>query len=182
MKNMFLKKDEKISDRFFMKSLVVSVVSILICIATLCSVTYAWFSKDVLSESNKLKSGHFNASVVLLIADGGEHDSSSDLAVSPDDSGVYTLDPGTYVVTIEPTDESTVKGYCILKSGGEKYYTDVIVNENTVNEIYSTSTSPFVFYIEATEVTTFRISSEWGIPATVNVTNGDIISLTPTAS
>ena len=58
MKNI-LNSKEKISEKAFSKSLLISVISILLCIVALCSITYAWFSDEALTSNNVMTAGKF---------------------------------------------------------------------------------------------------------------------------
>ena len=70
MKNFFECKDEKITEKAFSQSLIISVVSILLCIVALCSMTYAWFTAETTSSSNTLTSGSFDVTVDIVKTEG----------------------------------------------------------------------------------------------------------------
>ena len=182
MKNIFSTNDEKISEKAFSQSLLISVVSILICIVALCSATYAWFSGDVQSNTNNIKAGHFSVNVVSVIRTDDETSNASENTILPNTSGVYTLESGTYTITLRPTDETTVKGHCVITINGNEYRTDVIVNENTVSESYPTANSPFVFQIKLSEESTIEIESKWGIPTDPVIVKGTTIDTTVLSS
>ena len=173
MKNFFETKEEKITEKAFTHSLFISIASILICIVLLCSITFAWFSEDVSNNTNKVEAGRFDIgekSVVLI-------ETSGETEVSANESGVYTLAEGTYRVTVELDAETTAKGYCIITVNGTKYYTDVVVNEQTKNNIYTTPNSPFTFELVIPEGgATVTFDSRWGIPAVVDVTYGGTLT------
>ena len=173
MKNFFETKEEKITEKAFTHSLFISIASILICIVLLCSITFAWFSEDVSNNTNKVEAGRFDievAAVVLI-------DTDSETEVSANESGAYTLEEGTYRVTVELTAETTVKGYCIITVNGTEYHTDVIVNDNTVNDIYTTPNAPYEFTLVIPEGgATVTFDSKWGIPADVEVTSGGTVN------
>lgn len=173
MKNFFETKQEKITEKAFSQSLFISIASILICIVLLCSITFAWFSEDVSNNTNKVGAGRFDIGVksVVLIATDGETE------ISADASGVYTLGEGTYRVTVELDAETTAKGYCIITVNGTKYHTDVVVNEQTKNDVYTTPNSPFTFELVIPDGgATVTFDSRWGIPAVVDVTYGGTLT------
>lgn len=173
MKNFFETKQEKITEKAFSQSLFISIASILICIVLLCSITFAWFSEDVSNNANKVEAGRFDIGVksVVLIETSGETE------VSANESGVYTLAEGTYRVTVELTAETTVKGHCIITVNGEEYHTDVIVNDSTKNDVYTTPNSPFEFELVIPDGgATVTFDSRWGIPAVVDVTYGGTLT------
>ena len=157
MKNFFDCKDEKITEKAFSQSLIISVVSILLCLVTLCSMTYAWFTTETTSSSNTLTSGSFDITVSVKAQD--------DTLVTPTADGKYILTSGEeYTVTLEPAQTATVKGYCIVNINGENKKTGVILDDEMVDDIYTTATAPFEFTIEtekANTVVTFE--SHWGV-------------------
>lgn len=178
MKNFFDTTDEKITEKAFSQSIIISVVSILLCIVMLCSLTYAWFSEDVSSNTNKLAAGHFSVTVdsVIRNEDGGIATANEE-SVLPDSSGVYNLAKGTYTVTLQLTGETTVKGYCVVVIDDKEYRTEVIVNEQTKNEVYHTPNAPFTFKIKITEAeATVKIESRWGVPADPIVNKDGVIT------
>ncbi len=171
MKNFFDYTDEKITEKAFMQGLVMSVVGILICIVSLCSITYAWFSGTVSSGNNVLKSGSFDLTIEAV-------DSTTKVDLT-ETNGVWsgTFSPGeTYKVTLNVTDTSTVKGYCaITANDGQTYInTEVMkyiadgesagLSEGTA-ENYKKS---ITFTLTVTKETTIKFSPRWGIPANSN--------------
>ena len=160
MKNFLDYTDEKITEKAFMQSLVVSVVGILICIVSLCSITYAWFSGSVSSGNNVLKSGSFDLEIKAV-------DGTSTNVVFTKSSGVwsYEFNPGTYTVTLKTTDTSNVKGYCaITKDNGTTHINTEVMSKDTTDEYKET----IKFTLEVSELTniTIKFSPRWGIPAT----------------
>ena len=176
MKNFFDFKDTKITEKAFSQNILISIAGILLSIVMLCSSTYAWFSADISSNTNKLESGHFRINVVSVapVVDGTPLNEN---AITANASGVYTLVEGTYMITVEPTAESNVKGYCLVTANGEEYRTDVIVNDRAVNEQYPTPNTPYVFYIKVSESTKVKIDSRWGIPADADVSADGTLDL-----
>ena len=172
MNNFFDSQDKKITDKAFSQNIIISVAGILLSIIMLCSSTYAWFTASVMSDTNKVESGHFSIDVasVVPVVNGVKGD-----AVAPT-SGVYNLNEGTYMITLTPTAASTVKGYCLIAANGAEYCTDVIVNATTATDEYNAN-SPFVFYVTVLAPTTLAIESRWGIPATADILPGATVTL-----
>ena len=92
------KRAERLSDRAFSRGLWASVISLLICLALLCSVTYAWFTSEVESGTNNLVSGSFSLSMkvtdsygneIPLVADDGTRPSARTATLT--ESGIYTV-------------------------------------------------------------------------------------------
>ena len=176
MKNIFDAKDEKITEKAFLQSTIISIVSILMCVVMLCSLTYAWFNESVQSSSNSITAGHFTAKVVSVVRTADKQ------AVSPNDSGIYVLETGEYAITLNVTDETTSRGYCVVTINDTVYCTEAIVNNRTKNEIYNRVSAPFVFRIRVTESSAdVKIESRWGIPADPNLRFDGYITI-PTTS
>ena len=172
MKNFFDCKDEKITEKAFSQSLIISVVSILLCLVALCSMTYAWFTAETTSSSNTLIAGSFDVDISVSQVEGGVASANAIEAIS-NTEGKYTyeLQPGTYEITLKLTDTSTVKGHCVVTIGnGAEQHTDAIIGDNTANVAENTpKTNPFTFKITVTEKTTVTLEPRWGV-----VVNADI--------
>ena len=168
MKNFFDCKDEKITEKAFSQSLLISVLSILLCIVALCSMTYAWFTGETASSSNTLTSGSFDVEVNIVKAEDVAA-TASEAVVFAD--GKYTLTtPGTYTVTLKPTADATVKGYCTVTIDDSVYKTEVILDEDMVDEIYTAKTSPLQFTIVTEKAdTVVKLESYWGVIVLPNI-------------
>ena len=176
MKHNIFSKEEKISEKSFSQGFFISILSIFLCIVALCSITYAWFNGSVQSNKNNIQSGHFSVdvtSVIPVVSD----DATTASAISPDENGVYRLASGTYTVTLTPTDQTNVKGYCMVTINGVQYPTDVIVNESTVSDAYPNSNSPFTFQIVLAEDSTLVVNSRWGVPASPQISKDGTLSI-----
>lgn len=165
MKIFFDHKDEKITEKAFSQGLIISVVSILLCLVALCSMTYAWFTSDTTSGSNTLTAGSFDVKVDIVNANDGVSTASETVLF---EDGKYKLTKAdTYTVILSTTADTTVKGYCVVTiNGTEVYRTGVIVNENALNNKYQTKTDPFAFTIKTYQPdTVVEIEAHWGVPA-----------------
>ena len=165
MKIFFDHKDEKITEKAFSQGLIISVVSILLCLVALCSMTYAWFTSDTTSGSNTLTAGSFDVKVDIVNANDGVSTASETVLF---EDGKYKLTKAdTYTVILSTTGETTVKGYCVVTiNGTEVYRTGVIVNENALDNKYQTETDPFAFTIKTYQPdTVVEIEAHWGVPA-----------------
>lgn len=171
MKNFFECKDEKITEKAFSQSLIISVVSILLCLVALCSMTYAWFTAETTSSNNTLTSGSFDVTITVSNVDDGVATASA-IEAESNTEGKYTykLQPGTYEITLTLTNESTVKGHCVVTiNGGEEQHTAAIIGTNTANVENKEITDPFKFKITITKETTVVLEPRWGV-----VVNADI--------
>ena len=174
MKNFFDCKDEKITEKAFSQSLIISVVSILLCLVALCSMTYAWFTAETTSSSNTLTSGSFDVTIAVSKVENNVATASTG-TIDPESNteGKYTYklqQPGTYEITLTLTNESTVKGHCAVTiNGGEEQHTAAIIGTNTANVENKEITDPFKFKITITKETTVVLEPRWGV-----VVNADI--------
>ena len=183
-KRFLFSNTEKPTEKAFSQSLLISVISILLCLVALCSMTYAWFTSSTSSNSNTLVSGSFSLerpSVIKLSSSAGEAsalDASSVVNVTPvsGENGVYTCTlpaNGTYQITLS-CGQSTAKGRCIVTINGKGKSTDVIIgSEYKTANLGTTYTQndPFTFRITTSaKDVTVTFQSVWGVSA-----NADII-------
>ena len=182
MKHIFASNDEKVTEKAFSQGVVISVVSILLCLVALCSMTYAWFSGDVSSGGNTVISGSFDISISVVKTDGatvtaseGAGEGTGTVAVTEVEGrdGVWSCQlpgAGTYTVTLTMSPESTVKGHCIVKVGnGAEQRTEAILNANCENPTGRPLTDPFVFTITVEGETTVTFESRWGEAAHADI-------------
>ena len=178
MKSFFCDRGDKLTEKAFMQSILISAVGFVICIVALCSMTFAWFSSETSSSNHTLTSGSFDLVVTVKPVQG-----EGEALVPTKDGGTYTyeLKQGKYLVTLKMTEDSTVKGRCLVTiGGGETLSTSAIYNERTANCEGRTpaSTDNFTFEIEieiepaadpnATTTVTFQPC--WGEAVTPEIT------------
>ena len=145
MKNFFECKDEKITEKAFSQSLIISVVSILLCLVALCSVTWAWFSEDVTSSSNTIKTGNCTVMVSVM---------NETMEIPLNATGTYTFEAGkSYKIIITSTGAVT-SSYCKLVIGGQDFYTEQVSTSEPNNRISFT-----LAFDAPTEV---EIITRWG--------------------
>lgn len=142
--------------------MIISVLSILLCIVALCSVTFCWYTGETKSDSNTLISGNFDLTVSVTSPD-------ETILVAPYDSreGVLVCQlpaEGTYTVILELKPGSTAKGHCIVTVGNDNpRHTAAIIGADTANSAGSTLTSPFIFTITVTKAQIVTLEPRWGI-------------------
>lgn len=173
MKNLFICKDEKITEKAFSQGLLASVLSILLCLIALCSMSYAWFSEETASNSNTLVSGYFDFQVSIhQEVDGVLSAAKIPPADTNDAQGTYSyvLSAGTYTVVLDLNNDSTAKGYCIVKIGSVEKHTGVIIGENTANREDYEPNEPFKFTLVVEENdTVVEFKQHWGVSATSSI-------------
>ncbi len=198
MKHIFDSKDEKITEKAFMQSVVISVVGILLCIVALCSATFCWFTGETESNSNTLVSGSFDVTISVTApaastqpSEGentetaGDAQKKEELAVTPFEGreGVWVCritEAGTYTVTLTLKDGSTVKGHCAVSVGDDDArHTAAIIGEHTANEGNAPLTNPFTFTITVTEqdiengAVTVTFEPRWGVVVEPDIECGE---------
>ena len=174
MKNILDLKNEKITEKVFLQSIIVSIVSILLCIIMLCSLTYAWFTSETESGSNTIISGSFDVKIAVSnVAD------ESAIESNLNDKGkyYYELQPGTYEISFKLTEESTVDGHCMVMIGSDAVqHTDAIIETSTA-DTGNENMPDFKFTIKVTEKTTVILEPLWGVVVEPDISNGELIDV-----
>lgn len=168
MKKIFSSNDDKLSEKAFPQSIVISIICIFLCIVALCSATYAWFTSSLSSGEIIIESSHFALNVRISDENGNE------IAVITNEDGTQTctLGTGVYTVVLTMTDETTAsKGYCdITINSGEKKQTKSISNDPDVG------TASFTFTLDVREDNTVLVfKSKWGISSSPDISDGDTL-------
>ena len=176
MKNIIDCKDEKITEKAFSHHLLVSILSILLCIVALCSITYAWFTSETQSGNNTLTAGSFDVTIsVVRLDENGAEAGELDVVADPARTGVYTcqLDAkGTYRVTLNLTKESNAKGHCLVAVGKDSAkHTAAIIGDQTKNCENMEKSDPFTFTVEVQESTTVTLEPRWGMVVEPDIVN-----------
>ena len=172
---------EKISEKAFTQCLAISVLGILLCIVSLCSATYAWFSTSVACSQNTLVAGSFRVAAVEVETVSAGASGTVDGPKYADGVWTCTLPAGgTYRVIIDLENESTAKGRCVVKIGGidgPSFNTAPIIGANTADPDYKApgkQTDPFTFTIDTTGATNdveVTFTPLWGVAANPDIAN-----------
>lgn len=121
-----------------------SLLGICICCVCLVSLSYAWFTADVQSKPSTLTAASYEISVSIT----GGNQTYSEVTGN---SGTYSLKGGnTYTVKLTATGTAST-GYCVIKSGDQKWYTDQI-----------SEYKPLTFTITPSEDAEFTFEACWG--------------------
>ena len=188
MKHIFDSKDEKLTEKAFIQSVVISVVGILLCIVALCSATFCWFTGGTENNSNTLVSGSFDVTINVVKgnaigdANGGQGTATAQadtgaengtqaeqiaVTADPNHAGVFICDlpgPGTYTVTLTLKEGSTVKGHCLVTVGEDAVkHTAAIIGDNTTNREGEENTNPFIFTVTVQDATRVSFEPRWGV-------------------
>lgn len=169
MKNIFDSNEQRITEKAFSHGLIISVLSILLCIIALCSASYAWFNTDLSSDGNVLESGRFALDITVT-------DENGELVELKDNNnGTFSceLEKGsTYTVLMKMTNDTTAtKGYCdVTINSSDKKQTASISEDSSIGK------DPIEFTIEVNvENTVVVFEPKWSIPADPQIFDGEAL-------
>jgi hypothetical protein len=138
------KTKDKSIEKAFKQNLFISVVGIILCMIVLSSTTWAWFTADISSADNTIKSAYCD--VAPSVECGGVPVESRD--------GIYELLGGVqYDFTISASGTAD-SAYCILRIDGNDYYTVQIPTREPDNCI--------TFSLQFTDATEVEVITRWG--------------------
>ena len=139
---------DKLTDKAFLRLILTSFLAIGICLVCLCSTTWAWFSEDVSSQKNALRSS--SCLLNVAVAEDGT-------IVKDADTETVTLKQGVvYTFTLSLPKYSS-SGYCIIVAGENKYYSEYLTaHKNEEAKIVS-----FYVTVESDREVFFKV--RWGI-------------------
>lgn len=145
------KKNEKLTDKVFMRIITFSFIGMLICLASLCSVTWAWFSDGAQSSSNTIKA-NADFSLTATVKDGDE----AVLVISGSGEATDTFDAGTYSVVLT-LPEGSSSGYVVIGYKNDEYLSPALVHHDGPDD------KTVLFYLTLTEQTELTFRTGWGI-------------------
>lgn len=163
------------TDKAFSRLIAVPIIGMIICIVSLCSVTWAWFSGGAVSNSNTLESGCFDLDL-SIVREGVEP--STVTPVKDDASGYWqcTLgEAGDYTITLSTANASTAsKGYCVITVVGSQYVTPPLYKTSDAMQ----PTDAFTLTI-TTDTADTRVFFEprWGISSAETIPSGYRITI-----
>ena len=173
------KNTEKLTEKAFSRLWITSIAGIVLCIACLCSTTWAWFSAGQAAEGNIVQSGRFDLDISIT-----EESSTLEKAIEEPNTAAIeitdlsngkmscTLPKGKYTVVLKKTQDTTAsRGFCSMtvKGKDQVYHTDSVSADGA---------EPFTFTLDVREQEiTMLFSPVWGIPAEVNVKPGETLQI-----
>lgn len=153
---------EKISGRVMLTRIAVTATIIMICLISMSYTAYAYFSYNITSDSNVIKSAGFEAELSI------EGQNGETVTVITDDDINFTAEikaNTNYIITLEHNDKSTVQtGFVIITADNcnNKYHTAQI-NKNGV---------AVSFELRSDADTVLYFKSHWGT-SSYYCTNGE---------
>lgn len=165
MKSFISSKNEKLTEQAFSSGIITSVLSIVLCIAALCSTSWAWFTGSTESGNNEITTAQ-SFTLELILEDG----TSQRVDIINDKA---TLVAGqTYTVTISlPKDSAS--GYLVMTDKkGTSYRSEYIMrHENATAETVT-------FYLTVDETQDVSFMKHWGIYTDApSVENGETLEI-----
>ncbi len=177
----------KISEKAILLRLATTITVIVFCLIAMGTTAFAYFSHDITSSKNTIKSANFEANVSVQITnDNGEH-----ITVNTDNrSAPYAVIDAntTYFVTLKHSERSTAKtGFIIITADRceSRYHTQQLGRDGNGN------TETLTFTITSDNDTRITFLSHWGTssyygyknnnnPLYITKDNNDItLSVTP---
>ena len=144
------------------KVFLISVFTILISMAMLISVTFAWFTSTTSTKVPSIKSPTYALTYEV---------DNTELSSTGNDT--YTMNSNSCTILLTATGTENASGYYVVNIGGTDYYTEqIVINSNTNNKYTITIDNNTG---SASTGTTISLTSKWSkLPSTTN-----IITITP---
>ena len=143
-----MKREEQLTDKAFSRMMITSILAILVCIISLCSSSYAWFTTSLPTVNNEIKSAD-ECLLEIKVEHNGE-------MLSDIENGVELVANEVYNVTLS-LEPNSASGYCKILAGNQVYYSEYIVRHGEPTP----QTLSFTLSVETTQVVTF--TKHWGI-------------------
>ena len=142
--------NKKITNKYLSKVIATSVISIVLCMMCLASLTWAWFTLDVQSSGNTLRSAEFDATVYVT---------PSDPSLTEYRDVVFA--PGSYKVYVKQN-ASAKTGYCLVTIDGKPYFAGELQEKLNADTRTAYCALEFDFEI-ATAPAIVSIDPVWGM-------------------
>ena len=184
----YVPKHGKVREHVMMTRLAVTVVTMLLCLFAITLTAYAYFSYNVSSGFNVIKSANFEADVSIQITD----NDAEVVKVNKIDNTTHTVyleADKTYSVTIDESENSTANtGFCIVTAEGCPlvYHTQQLGADESAE---GGRTKKIEFKLQVDASTVVKFISHWGASShyddyrekrdndSLYITNGDVISM-----
>ena len=141
-----------------------SIIGIVLCLACLFGLTWAWFTTAATSKTSAVAFSKFDYTVSVAKVTTDENNVKQETAVActstseETEKGIFKFyfEADTdYTITFAVTESNTANGYYTLEKDGTKYYVGPITTENTAS-------SPFVRSIRPGQSGEYILTAQWG--------------------
>lgn len=163
-------KEGKLSDKTFLHSITVSILSIFLCMIVLSSVTWAWFSDGVSSPSNTIQTQNYTLSISVS-AENDESTEPLEYVITEQGFYQYQLDANkTYTVKLVATGTGN-NGYCKIFFGDlNPLFTEAI-------PVGDSAKNPYTFTIQTKSAIEVCFDLRWGTYSKeADITNDDVLT------
>lgn len=166
MKSFLTANNEKLTEKAFSSGIITSVLSIVLCIAALCSTSWAWFTGSTQSNNNEIKTAE-SFKLELVLEDG----SSQKLDIVDDKA---TLAAGqTYKITLSLPKDSASGYLVITDKNNVDHKSPYILRHEEENPVIVT------FYLTVDEDQQLTFTKRWGIySGDSSVNAGETLAIT----
>lgn len=161
----YIPKHGKVREKVMLTRLTMTITIVIMCLAAMSITAYAYFSYNVTSGFNTIKSANFETSVSIQItdSDGKAVDAPKPITTNYKLYKIADLKLGEwYTVTVTPTERSTAKtGFIIVTATGcnEIYHTQQLgIDEN----VPGGKTPEIKFQLMITDTTDVVLEAHWG--------------------
>ena len=164
----YVPKYGKVSDKTMVARMVSTIAIVIVCLTAMSLTAYAYFSANITSGSNIIKSATFKTEVTVQIYDSDDNavDSSEVKIITSDNKSfrVEGLTPNeTYKFVVKPVvDETSAKtGFVIVTADGceETYHTQQLGVDEKVEGDYTASVA---FDVTITAAANVTLQAHWG--------------------
>ena len=165
---LYVPKHGRIREKVMLTRTVLTVVFMIVCLASLSLTAYAYFSSSLISSTNVIRSASFNLSVTAA-------ESGTSVDVISVGNGKYTAEleeDKTYTVTLRPAGTAST-GFCVLTANGYQYHTCQLgVDANAPGG----RRDEYSFTLQVDQNTTVTVIAHWGTSSYYGYTNEYYIS------
>ncbi len=161
----YIPKYGKVREKVMLTRLTMMITIVIVCLAAMSITAYAYFSYNVTSGLNTIKSANFETSISIQItdSDGKAVDTPKPITTNYKLYKIADLKVGEwYTVTVTPTERSTAKtGFIIVTATGcnEIYHTQQLgIDEN----VPGGKTPEIKFQLMITDTTDVVLEAHWG--------------------
>ncbi len=157
-------KQDKLTDKTFIRLIVTSILAITVCIVCLCSSTWAWFNTSVSGGGNEIKAAGECLLTISVLQKGANDDPDAPLKdeygaeITDYEGGVDLLAGESYVVTINLPQGATSSGYCLITAAGTTYNSEYIYRDDVKTEAKTIS-----FNLSVSKDQKVAFTPRWGI-------------------
>ena len=158
---LYVPKHGRIRDKVMTTRLVLMVTIIVFCLIAMSLSAYAYFTSNVASEKNRIKTATFETRAFVFEAT--DEKKNVEVKTNDDKTLSVSLTADTmYIFTLEPTENSTAAtGFVTLTATGceDTFHTQQLGVDESVD---GGKTRSITFQLSATKNTTLTMKSQWG--------------------